>query len=121
MENDAEASTQWRSDQTGTRCRANQSELRYFEFDGTGSGALTDQQIQLIVFHRRVQLFFQRRQQTMDLVDEEDVAFLKVGKQSRDVAGFFDCRAGGRFQFRAHLVGDDVCERGFAEARWSSQ
>ncbi len=82
---------------------------------------LSDQEIELVVFHRRIELFFKRGQQTMNLVDEEHVAFLKVGQQGGDVAGFLDRRAGSGFEFGAHLVGDDVGESGFAETRWPSQ
>ncbi len=71
--------------------------LRQLEFDRTRRGALADQQIQLVVLHRRVKFFFERRKQAMNLVDEEHVAFLQVGQQGGDVAGFFDRRAGGGF------------------------
>ena len=57
----------------------------------------------------------------MDLVDEKHVAFLKVGQQGSDVARFLDRRTGGRSQFRAHLIRDDVCERGLAQAWWTSE
>src|SRR5688500_9819564 len=57
----------------------------------------------------------------MELVDEEQVAFLSAGKQGRNVAGSFGRRTGRRVQIRAHRGGDDVCESGFAEAWWSSQ
>ena len=52
----------------------------------------------------------------MDLVDEKHVAFLQIGQQRGDVAGFLDCRTGSRTQLGAHFVRDDVGERRFAES-----
>src|SRR5687767_11183093 len=60
VKNDAETPAQRRRDQTGARRCADKGELRQVEFDRTGRGALTDQQIELVVFHRRVKLFFER-------------------------------------------------------------
>ena len=54
--------------------------------------------------------------ETMNLVYEKHVAFLQVGEQSGEVASLFDDRPGGRAQLRAHLVGNDVGERGLAKS-----
>ena len=53
----------------------------------------------------------------MDLVDEQHVVRLQVGQQRGQVAGALDHRAGGLAQVDAQLVGDDVRERGLAQAR----
>ena len=94
MKDYSEAATQRGSNQTGTCGCANERELRQLEFDRTRRWTLSDQKIQLIVFHRWIKLLFERRQQAVNLVDEEHVAFLKVSQQRRDIARFLDCRAG---------------------------
>ena len=52
----------------------------------------------------------------MDFVNEQHVAFFEVGEQAGEVAGLFDGRAAGAFEVGAHRLGEDVGERGFAQA-----
>ena len=53
----------------------------------------------------------------MDLVDEQHVARLQVGQERGQVAGALEHRTGGLAQVDAQLGGDDVGERGLAQAR----
>jgi hypothetical protein len=52
----------------------------------------------------------------VDFVDEEQVAFLEVGQQAGEVAGFFDDGAGGDADVAAEFVAEDEGEGGLAEA-----
>ena len=52
----------------------------------------------------------------MDLVDEEHRARLERGQERRDVALALERRAGGLHERDAELGGDDLRERGLAEA-----
>ena len=52
----------------------------------------------------------------MDFVDEEHLVLLQVGQHRGEVARLLDHRAGGGAHGHAHLVADDVGERGLAEA-----
>ncbi len=52
----------------------------------------------------------------MNLIDEQHVAFFEIGEQTGEVAGFFDGGAAGVFQIRSHRLGNDIRQRGFAEA-----
>src|SRR5262249_17860344 len=61
MEDDTEASAQRGGYQTSARRCSDQSELWEFEFNRACTSALADQQIELIVLHRRVELFFECR------------------------------------------------------------
>ena len=79
--------------------------------------ALTDQDVELVVLHRRIQHFLDHRRQAMDLVDEQDVARFEIGQQRGQVAGTLQHRAGGLAQVDAHLLGQDMRQRGLAEAR----
>ena len=54
--------------------------------------------------------------EAVDLVDEQDVALFKVGQDRGEVAGPFDGRAARRVQVDAQLAGDDVGQRGLAQA-----
>ena len=53
----------------------------------------------------------------MDLVEEEHVPRLQVGQQGGKVPAAFDDRARRLAKIRPHLMGDDVGQRGLAEAR----
>ena len=79
--------------------------------------ALADHQIKFVVFHRRIKLFFNRRIETMNLVDEKHVALLQVGQLADQVAGNLD-RRGRRSNASTAPISlrDDVCERGFAKS-----
>ena len=53
----------------------------------------------------------------MDLIHKQDVIFLQVGQQRRQIAGLFDGRAGGNAHIHAHLVCDDGGHRRLAQTR----
>ena len=57
----------------------------------------------------------------MDLVDEQHVVRFEVGEDRGEIARPFEHRAGGVAQVHAHLAGDDVRERGLAQARRPEQ
>ena len=52
----------------------------------------------------------------MDLVDEEHLVLLEVGQHAGEIARLLDHRSGGGAHRHAHLVADDVGERGLAES-----
>ena len=105
---DAEAVAQRRGQQTGARGRADQRERLQRQLDGTRGGTFADHDVELEVFHRRIQHFFDHGREAMDLVDEQHVARLQVGQQRREIAGPLEHRTGGLAQVHAEFVGHDV-------------
>ena len=95
---------------------ADQGEGRQVDAHAARRGALADDQVELEVLHRGVQHFLDRRLQAVDLVDEQDVPRLQVGQNGGEVAGALDHRAGGGAEADAQLAGDDLGQRGLAEA-----
>jgi hypothetical protein len=57
----------------------------------------------------------------VDLVDEEHVVLLEVGQQRGQVLGLLEHRPAGLAQVHAQLGGDDVAQRGLAQARRAEQ
>ena len=53
----------------------------------------------------------------MDLVHKQDVVFLQIGQQRRQIAGLFDGRSRGDADVYAHLRGDDSRQRRLAQTR----
>ena len=78
-------------------------------------GPFADHDVQLEVFHRRVEDLLDDRAQAVDLVDEQHVVRLQVGQQRGEVARPLDHRPGRLPQVHAQLVRDDVRKRGLAE------
>ena len=91
--------------------------VRQVEPDAARARPLADHDVQGKVLHGRVEHLFHDAAQAVDLVDEEDVALVQVGQDGRQVAGPLDGRPGGDLDAHAHLVGDDVGQRGLAQAR----
>jgi len=57
----------------------------------------------------------------VDFVDEQHVVLLEIGQQCGQVLGLFQHRAAGLAQVHAQLVGNDVRQRGLAQARRAEQ
>ena len=113
---DAEAVAQRRGQQAGARGRADQRERRQVELDRARRRPLADHDVDLVVLQRRVQDLLDDRAQAVDLVDEQHVVRLEVGQHRGQVAGPLEHRTRGLAQVDAQLVGDDVRQRGLAQA-----
>jgi len=73
------------------------------------------------ILHRRIEKFFDYRPQSVDFVDEKDVAFTQVGKGADEVAWFFQRGAGSSADVDAQLTCDEVGQGCFAKARWAEK
>ena len=76
---------------------------------------LADDDVELVVLHRRIEDLFDGRAHAVHFVDEEHLAHLERRQHRRQIAGLFDDRAGRRSDRHAELVGDHVGKRGLAE------
>jgi hypothetical protein len=104
-------------DQTGPCGRTDQREARDRQLNAAGCRALADHNVEFEIFHRRVQMLFGNATQTVNLVDEQHVAFLeRVGQDRGQIARFFDGGTAGDFDPNAHFGGDDVRQRGFTQS-----
>ena len=57
----------------------------------------------------------------MDLIDKQYIVRLQIGQHRSQVTLFFQHRAGCRVQRGPHLIGDDMCQRGFPQTRWTKK
>ena len=101
--------------------RADQGERREVDLDRARRRPFADDEVELEILHGGIEDFLHRRIEPVDLVDEEHVALFEIGEQRREVAGLGDHRAGGRAEIDAELAGDDLRQRGLAEARRADQ
>ena len=79
----AEAREQRRGEQPGARGGADQREGGDGQLVGRGVGAVAGDDVDLEVLHRGVEALFDRGGEPVDLVDEEHVVGLQLGKQAR--------------------------------------
>jgi hypothetical protein len=93
---------------------------------GARRRALADDDVELVVLERGVELFFEHRLHAVNLVEEEHLALAQVGEDGGQVALDLQGRAGGLLEADVELVGDDGGQRGLAQAggpkssTWSS-
>ena len=118
---DAEAVAQRIGQHARTRGRADQGKGRQVELDRARRRALADHDIDLEVFERRIEYFFDHRRQAMYLVDEQHVVRLEIGEHRREIARALQHGAGGVAQVHAHFTRDDMRERCFAQPRRAEQ
>ncbi len=111
----AEAVAQRVGQHPGSGGGPDQGKGRQIQLDRTGSRAFADHDIELIIFHRRIQNLFDDRRQAMNLVNEEHIARLEIGQQCSQVTGALQHRSGGALDLGTHLLGDDIGQRGLAE------
>ena len=107
---------QRRREQAGARGGGDEGEGANLHDVGARGGALADDDVELVVLERGVELFFEDGLQAVDLVEEEDLALAQVGEDGGEVALDLQGGAGGLLEADVELVGDDGGEGGFAQA-----
>ncbi len=112
---------QRRGEQAAARRRADEREARQVQPDAAGVRPLVNDDVQLEILHRGIEIFLDGFLQAMDLVNEQHVAFLKVREQAGKVGGFFNRRAAGGFEAAAHGFGQDVGDGGLTQAGRAAQ
>ena len=111
----AETVAQRRGQQAEPRRRGDQRELGEVDLHRARRRPLADDQVELVILHRRIEDFLDRRVEPVDLVDEQHVAVFEIGQQRREIAGLGDHRAGGRAEIDAELARHDLRQRRLAE------
>ncbi len=91
--------------------------MRQIQTDRIGRRALADDDIDRVVLHGGVKDLLDRTIEPVDLVHEQNVIFLQVGQQCRQITGLFDRRSGGDAHVHTHLVCDDGSHRRLAKTR----
>jgi hypothetical protein len=69
------------------------------------------------VFHGRIEKFFYHLGETMYLIHEKDIPFLKVGEEAEEIPTLVHSRSGCGVKIRSHFPGNNMRQRGLAESR----
>ena len=120
-ERDPEAIAQRRAERARPRGCADDREAVEREAQRLSARSLAGDEVEREVLHRRVERLLHRAVEAVHLVDEEHVAFVEAGEDRREHALVLERRTAGEPHVDAHLDGDDLRERGLAEAGWSVQ
>ena len=83
---------QRRRQQTAPRRRTDQCEPRQVQPDASGIRALINNNIQFEILHRWIKIFLDRFLQTMNLVNEQEISFLKIRQQPCKIARLLNRR-----------------------------
>src|SRR5690606_39264313 len=118
---DAETLTQWCGENTEARRGADQRERRQVVAHAAHRWSLADDQLELEVFHLRIEDFLHRRIEAMDLVSQQHIARFEIGQQGGEIAGLGDHRARSGLEVDAEFARDDLCHRRLAQARRAVQ
>src|SRR5579862_3941558 len=113
----SEAVLERAAEQAVARGCADQREGLEIEFYRTRRWALIDGHVDEKILHRRIKIFFKRRGQAVNFIDEKHRSFRKRCEQPDEIARFFQRGRGCALIPDAKFFRDDARERGFAEAR----
>ena len=111
-----EAAAQRRAQQARACRGADEREGLALDLHGAGVEPRVECDVDAEVLHRRIHELLDGGGGAVDLVDEQDVAGLEPRKGGDEVGPSRECRAAGDMHLRAHLGGDDVGQRGLAQA-----
>ena len=117
LANETESVAQRRRHQARSRGRADQREVRQIESDRPRRGATADHDIEAQILHCRIEDLLDRPRQAVQLVDEEHVAVLEVGKSAARSPGRDSTGPDVTRKPDAHLRRHDARERRLAQPR----
>ena len=96
-----------------------EGESRYIHLHARTPCTRADHDINLEIFHRRVEDFFDLWLETVNLIDKEDFSFCQTGEKGYYIRLFF-YRWPARMLYRScHLMCYDGRYGGLSESRWS--
>ncbi len=95
MMHDAEALAQRRRKHAGARGRTHEGEALERQFNSLRVCAAIDDEVDLVILHRRIEKLFDDTPQAMNLVDEEDVALFQGRQNTDEIFGFLQRRTAG--------------------------
>src|SRR5205085_2730338 len=100
----SKAGAKRRADHSGACGRPDQSELRQIETQTARLRSLVDNDVEPVIFHRRIEIFFDGRLEPVNFIDEEDIALLQAGEKTGEFPRLFDDRSTGIFDVYTHRV-----------------
>ena len=79
-------------------------------------GTTFNHNVNFIIFHRRIEDFFDSATETVNFIYKKDVAVLEISQNGGKVTGTFNSWTGCHAEISAEFMRDDVRHGGLAEA-----
>ena len=108
MQIDSETCTERCRQQTTACCCANQRERIQIYLDATCRRPFINHDINAIVFHGRIKIFFHHRRQAMNFINKEYIIRFETGQHTCQISRFIEHRTGGYLKADSQLVGNDI-------------
>jgi hypothetical protein len=99
-----------------TSGRTDEGEFREIHLDRSRTRARTDHDIDLIVFHRRVEDFFYHRLESVDFIDKEYIAGLETREHGEHICWLINSRSWSMTETCASFCCDEHRERRLSES-----
>ncbi len=109
------------SKQTAARGGPYQCERLQSNLNGACSRTFVQHYVNGKIFHGRIQVFFNHRRQTMDLIYKKNVSGLQSRKQPGQIAGFVQYGTRCYAQSHSQFVSNDMGKGGLAQSRRAMQ
>jgi DNA helicase-2/ATP-dependent DNA helicase PcrA len=94
--------------QTAACCCANQRERIQIYLDATCRRPFINHDINAIVFHGRIKIFFHHGRQAMNFINKEYIIRFETGQHTCQISRFIEHRTGGYLKADSQLVGNDI-------------
>ena len=111
----AETIAQRRRQKAGARCRPDQRERCEFDADGARARSFADNEVQLEILHRGIEDFLDGGRETMNLIDEKNIARLEIGEEGGEIACPGNDGARRRAEIDTEFARNDLRQRRLAE------
>ena len=117
MKVDTETGTQRSRQQTAPSSSTHQCKRIQFQLDASCRRSFVYHDVDAVVFHRRIQVFFHHRTQTMDFINEKDIVRLETGQHTRQVTRLVKHRTGGHLKAYSQFIRYNVTQCGLTQTR----
>ena len=114
--NESKPVPQRRGQGSGSGRGPDEGKPRQIQLDRPGGRPLPDDEIELVVFHRRIERFLDGGRQSMDFIDEQHVLFLKLVRMAARSPAWLRTSPEVERIADAHLSRNDVGDGGLSKA-----
>jgi len=101
------------SEHAGTSCSPYKRKRWEVDPNSSGFRTLINDDVQPEVLHCRVEVFLNAGVKAVDLINKENVLFLEIGKNAREITRALNLRTASRVHPRTDRVGNDMGQRCF--------
>ena len=111
MQVDSETGPQRTCQQATSGSSTHQRKRSQIYLDRTGTGTFIDHDVNPIIFHSRVEIFFYNRTQAVDLVDKQYIVLLQRSQYASQITRFVEYRTRCHLKTDAQFISNNIRKR----------